>query len=191
MQENILRLGATFSRKACKQFDINPTDVLAEVLEKTDIRHFRLMSYWNDIEQTKGTYDFEWLDQDIQQIIDAGGTFSLCLGLRQPRWPECHRPSWAKDLSGIALLDAILTFNEAVVNRYKPVVELEFWQLENEALNHGIGTCRDFSRSRLRTEYKAIKKLDPNRDILMSTSNSWGIPLRRPIPDIVGFSLYH
>lgn len=182
--------GVSFSRKACSQFNLKPEEVLRYAINTLGIRHFRCMSYWDDIEIKPGIYDFSWLDEDLQLLSENNCTITLAVGLRQPRWPECHPPRWVKDLADIDFKEALYIFNETVINRYKSFESITSWQLENEALNHGIGTCTNFDRARLAEEYSRIKQIDPSRSILMSTSNSWGLPIRSPRPDIVGFSLY-
>jgi len=64
-------------------------------------------------------------------------------------------------------------------------------QLENEALLESFGVRPEVDRNRLTQEFQLVKKLDPARPIIMTTSHHWGIPMRQPIPDIVGFSYYH
>jgi endo-1,4-beta-mannosidase len=83
-----------------------------------------------------------------------------------------------------------MDFISAVVNRYKSEKCIVSYQLENEALLTAFGKRSEVDRTRLRAEYKLVKSLDPNRPIIMTTSTSWGIPARNPIPDIVGFSYY-
>lgn len=77
-----------------------------------------------------------------------------------------------------------------VVARYREQVAIDSWQLENEALLSNFGSQIDIDRERLRAEYAVIRRLDAQRPIVMSTSNGWGIPVRAPRPDVVGFSWY-
>lgn len=185
-----MSIGASLSPKACKPYDIDPAKVLVEAIDDLEIKRFRLMSYWDDYEQKQGKYDFNQLDELIDICEESGAKVSLCLGMRQPRWPECHIPKWAAELTKSDRDEALLTFIEVVVNRYKDRHHIVSWQLENEAFNRGIGTCTDYDRNRLRREYSLVKELDPERPIIMSTSNSWGLPILGPIPDIFGFSYY-
>jgi hypothetical protein len=83
-----------------------------------------------------------------------------------------------------------MKFITKVVERYKNRNVIIEWQLENEALLKTFGEAGDFDRKRLQNEFRLIKQLDPMRPIVMTTSTSWGIPLRKPIPDKVGFSYY-
>lgn len=182
--------GVSFSIKQCRGFGVDPKKTLKFLIEEMGIKRFRLMSYWDEIEKNKGSYDFSELDLQIEMIKKAGGSVSLCIGLRQPRWPESHYPEWAKKLSAKELTSELLKFNQLVIERYRGEDCITSWQLENEALNRGFGVNGNFSRRRLRLEMEQLRGLDCKRKIIMSTSNTWGLPIRRPRPDIFGFTLY-
>jgi hypothetical protein len=181
--------GISFSLKQCRNFGVDGHAVLSWLLEQ-GWRRFRLMSYWDEHEKQPGNYDFGELDWQIGQIAAAGGKITLCLGARQPRWPENHWPDWAwqttKELRG----QALLAYITQVVERYRNNPAVISWQLENEALLKSFGRRAEVDRKRLRREFAAIKQLDSSRPLIMSTSTAWGIPIRRPLPDIVGFSYY-
>lgn len=182
--------GVSFSIKQCRSFDINPHDCLDWLINEGGFMRFRLMSYWNEHEPTPGAYDFTELDWQIKRITKAGGTVSLCLGARQPRWPENHWPDWAWELSKPERTKALLKYIETVVERYRDEPAITTYQLENEALLKEFGQRPEVDRDRLLSEYRLVKQLDPERPIIMTTSTSWGIPVRKPIPDMVGFSYY-
>lgn len=184
------RYGVSFSAKQCRNFGIGISDTLDWLISEAGFRRFRLMSYWNEHEKTPGSYNFSELDEQIKTVRQAGGVVTLCLGARQPRWPENHWPGWAWELSKEERTAALLKYIETVVNRYKNDAAIISYQLENEALLKAFGERPEVDRQRLRQEYALVKKLDPDRPIVMSTSTSWGIPFRQPIPDIVGFSYY-
>jgi hypothetical protein len=183
--------GVSLSIKQCRSFDIDPNETLRWLIHDMRFKRFRLMSYWNEHEQNQGIYDFHTLDKQIATIEKAGGTITLCLGARQPRWPENHWPEWAWQLPKNDRSQALLHYIDTVVERYKGRDCIISWQLENEALLKNFGERSEVSRRRLRAEFKLVKKLDPSRPVIMTTSTSWGIPLRRPTADIVGFSYYH
>jgi hypothetical protein len=88
------KYGVSFSLKQCRNFGLDPQQTLSWLIRQ-GWRRFRLMSYWDEHETTRGQYDFSELDWQIQRIEKAGGQVSLCLGVKQPRWPEYHWPSWA------------------------------------------------------------------------------------------------
>ncbi len=185
--------GASLSIKQCRNFKLDDQEVLKAAITDLGIKRFRLMSYWDETEKVQGTYDFKVLDAQVETIAklpNKQGQVTMCLGARQPRWPESHWPSWTKDMPKEDRNKALLKFIESVVNRYKKQSVIVSWQLENEALLKNFGQNGDFDRQRLINEYALVKKLDPSRPIIMTTSTSWGIPMRAPIPDMVGFSFY-
>lgn len=184
------KFGVSFSLKQCRGFGIDPKDTLQFLIKDVGLRRFRLMSYWDEHELVEGRYDFKELDWQFDSIEKVGGAVTLCVGARQPRWPESHYPGWALELEQNERDSALLRFNEQVINRYKSKKCLVSWQFENEALNRGFGVNGNFDRARLRREMAQLKTLDPIHPIIMSTSNTWGIPIRRPRPNLFGFTLY-
>jgi hypothetical protein len=182
--------GVSFSVKQCHAFGIDPAETLDWLLHEASFRSFRLMSYWDEHEPAPGKYTFDELDRQVQQITKAGGVMSLCLGARQPRWPENHWPEWAWELDKPQRSKALLAYIEKVVERYKSNKSVVSYQLENEALLKNFGRRAEVDRTRLREEFALVRRLDPKRPIIMTTSTSWGIPLRQPIPTIIGFSYY-
>jgi len=184
------RFGVSFSAKQCRNFKLDAPEAMRWLIEEAGFRRFRLMSYWNEHEKQQGTYDFSGLDWQIEMAAAHGCDVTLCLGARQPRWPENHWPQWALEVAKADRTAALLKYIEAVVTRYKDNPVIVSYQLENEALLENFGKNSEVDRQRLREEYQLVKRLDPKRPVIMTTSTSWGIPLRRPIPDIVGFSYY-
>lgn len=190
-EKKSITFGASLSIKQCRNFNINDQKVLRFAMKNLGITRLRLMSYWDEIETEQGIYNFEYLDEQIKTVSKYNGTITLCIGARQPRWPESHWPDWVEGMNPTDRNKALLKFIETTINRYKKNPCIVSWQLENEALLKNFGLSGDFDRGRLRKQYKLVKRLDPDRPIIMTTSTSWGMPLRRPIPDIVGFSFYH
>jgi hypothetical protein len=183
------RYGISFSSKQVRAFGLDEKAALAWLLAQ-GWRRFRLMNYWDEHEKQPGKYDFTALDRQIRQITAIGGSITLCLGIKQPRWPEYHWPGWAWESAAEVRDRALLMYLQKVVEHYKDNPAIVSYQLENEALLKGFGKNIAISRKRLRQEFQLVRRLDPSRPIIMSTSNGWGIPLRRPLPDIVGFSCY-
>ena len=82
-------------------------------------------------------------------------------------------------------------FMQKVVERYKDSPSLQSYQLENEYFLHGFGTCTNYDRQRLISEYNLVKKLDPSHPIIVGRSdNAIGIPVGRPQPDQFSISVY-
>lgn len=190
MTESSHYFGASISLKQCRNFAVNDLEVIESAIRDLDITHFRLMSYWDEHEKKPGLYDFTRLDAQVERITSLGGYITMCIGVRQPRWPESHWPEWTKNISIQKRNEALFTYIETVVSRYKDNAIIISWQLENEALLKNFGEQGDFDRKRLRAEMNLVKQLDNSRPVIMTTSTSWGIPLRKPTPDIFGFSYY-
>jgi hypothetical protein len=78
----------------------------------------------------------------------------------------------------------------AVINRYKHNPALQSYQLENEYFNT-FGDCNNYDRNRLNSELSLVKKLDPLHPVIISRSDNYaGFSLRKPLPDIIGISIY-
>jgi hypothetical protein len=186
------QFGASLSIKVCRDYDIDDLKVIKYAVQELGITNFRLMSYWDEIEITPGKYNFNYLDKQFRAIEKFGGSITLAVGKRQPRWPECHMPDWASNLSKDEWYKYLFEFISAVVKRYKNSSALKSYQLENEALLRAFGECKDgdYSRKRLNKELKIIKSLDKKHPVIMSLSNNWGFPVFGPFPDIFGISLY-
>lgn len=187
-----MQFGVSFSLHRCSELGLDKKELLEAAISDLSFRSFRLMSYWNIHEQTRGSYNFAELDWQMDLIAAHGGSVSLCIGKRQPRWPECHMPDWAKNLPKEEWYQALFDYIAAVVRRYKDHPALATWQLENEALLKDFGYCvdQDYRHKRLQAELGIVKTLDPDHPVIMTLSDSWGFPWHDPTPDIYAMSLY-
>lgn len=182
--------GISFSSKYAHELNLDTRETFRAILGELSVKHVRLMSYWDEHEREKGKYNFEELDWQFNEASNHNAKVSLSVGLRQPRWPECHEPEWATELSQSERNVALQKYIDAVVLRYRNHPALESWQLENEALNTAFGKCTDHDRSRIESEFKRLKQLDSVHPILMSMSDQHGLPLGQPVPDVYGMSVY-
>src|SRR4051812_37212260 len=89
------RYGVSFSAKQCRNLGIDTGKTLGWLISEAGFKRFRLMGYWNEHEKEQGKLDFAVLDKQFDMVEKAGGFITLCLGARQPRWPENHWPEWA------------------------------------------------------------------------------------------------
>lgn len=186
------RLGMSFSADYARSLGVEPRETYRAMLDDLGIRQLRLMSYWNRIEPEKGRFDFAELDWQMNEAAKRGAKVNLSIGLRQPRWPECHPPKWL-DTSAPwdewrSDMESYLT---AVVTRYRTHPALETYQLENEIYNRVFGECKNHDRFRLADEKHLVNNLDFAHPVIISRSDNSGIPtVRQPRGDINGMSLY-
>lgn len=186
-----LQIGTTFVPRYARYYGLDPKETMQAMIDEVGFKRFRLVSYWDDIEKVQGIYDFEELDWQFRMAEEAGAEVNLAIGLRQPRWPECHMPGWAETMPKDQWYPRLKDFMGAVIERYKDSPSLKTYQLENEFFMTIFGECTDFDRERLVDEYNFVKKLDPSKPIIITRSNNWGgVPVGEPTPDQFGVAVY-
>ncbi|HSX17700.1 MAG TPA: beta-galactosidase [Patescibacteria group bacterium] len=184
-------IGVSFIPAYAQSLGLDPQTTMDALINDLGVRRFRLVSYWDQLEPQKGQYDFSLLDWQFQKAEASHSKITLSLGLRQPRWPECHTPQWAIGEPTSQWEPQLNDYITAVVNRYKNSPSLESYQLENEYFLKGFGLCTNFDRDRLVAEYNLVKALDPHHTLIVARSqNALGISVGDPRPDELGMSIY-
>lgn len=184
-------IGTTFVPRYARYFGLDPKETLHAILYDAGIRDIRLVSYWDEMEKSPGQYDFSELDWQFKMAEETNSRVSLAIGLRQPRWPECHIPKWAEEQPMEVWAPQLKVFMGKVIDRYKDSPALDTYQLENEFFLKAFGDCPDFSRDRLIDEYNFVKAKDPYHPVIITRSNNAvGIPVNEPTPDKYGVSIY-
>ncbi|MEK7153659.1 MAG: beta-galactosidase, partial [Patescibacteria group bacterium] len=167
-----LVLGTTFIPAYAESLGLDAKKTMDALIGDVGVRHFRLVSYWDQLEPQQGAYDFTLLDWQFQKAEAARAKVTLAVGLRQPRWPECHMPEWAAKEPASRWQPRLESFMSAVIHRYKDSPALESYQLENEFFLKGFGLCTNHDRNRLVREAQLIKQLDPWHPLIISRSNN-------------------
>lgn len=184
-------LGVTYISDYANYLGVDPHETFNAIINDLGVKHLRLVSYWDAIEKTPGQFDFSDLDWQFQTAEKANVKISLAVGLRQPRWPECHMPTWAASEPKSVWYPQLRQFMTKVIQRYKTSPSLDSYQLENEFFLSVFGICPDFSRDRLIDEAALVHKLDSDHKLIISRSNNAiGFPLGDPRPDEFGVSVY-
>jgi hypothetical protein len=185
-------LGTTFVPNYARYFGLDPKETMTAMVDDLGFKRLRLVSYWSNLEKKRGVYDFSELDWQFKIAEQRGVTVTLSVGLRQPRWPECHIPKWANSLPKSEWYPELKKFMAATVERYKNSPVLESYQLENEFLLTVFGECPDHDRDRLVEEFDYLRSLDSKHPIIVTRSNnatpSW--PVGSPRADQVGAAVY-
>ena len=183
--------GLTFSYQEAQGLGFDWKTMYLDILSDLKPKHLRLMTYWNDTEKIPGEFDFTIADQMVSEAQRQNVQVVLVVGLKQPRWPECHAPEWYNALSpaekGSAVLDAV----HATVEHMKQYSNITEWQVENEPY-FGFGTeCGKSDPGLLKQEVSAVKALD-SRPVLVTDSGDRGswFGVARSGADNFGFTLY-
>lgn len=161
-------LGMTFSARYASDLGLDWKETYVALLDDVGVKKLRLPVYWDLVEREKGVYDYTQIDWQLAEAKKRNVEVILTVGLKVPRWPECHIPSWANDDKQVRK-QGILHFMMKTVERYKGNSEVVKWQVENEPFLP-FGICPDFEVSFLEQEVALVKTLDPSRPVLLTDS---------------------
>lgn len=184
--------GVTYSWSYTRdELGLDPQEVYLAILDDLKVDRIRLSAYWNEIEITKGSYDFSQFDFLMTEAKKRNVKVILAVGRRLPRWPECHDPEWVSSTNSIEVDERQLQFVETVVNRYKKYDNVLYWQVENEPYLSTFGICPAPNPDLLKSEIKLVKSL-VKQPILVTDSgelSTWW-PISQSGGDILGTTLY-
>lgn len=183
--------GVDFSQKHARDLGLDWKEVYLAYLDDLKVKNIKLSTAWDLLEKERGEYSFSDLDWQIAQAEKYGVKVILVIGMRTPRWPECHLPDWARDLPKQELQQSVLKLLENAVLRYRESPGIWAWQVENEPLLV-FGQCPKRDKDFLKKEVELVKSLDSlKRPIIISDSGEWSLWLRiADVGDILGTTLY-
>ena len=124
--------GISFNTIYAQELGLNWKTVYNAIFKELNIKKIRLAAHWNMIEPQKDQFNFVELDYQVQKAAEHNAEITLAVGKRLPRWPECHIPEWALNLSPEDQEQRILLYVQTVVERYKQYDAIKVWQVENE-----------------------------------------------------------
>lgn len=182
--------GVDFSQMHAESLGLNWKELYLSIIDDLGVQNIKLHTQWDWVEGKRGEYYFKDIDWQIKTAEERGVKIIYVVGMKTGRWPECHIPEWAQELSKEEQQAEILKYIEVVVNRYKDSKAILYWQVENEPLFR-FGKCPWRDKKFLEKEIELVKKLDPSREIIVSDSGEqslWlGVAKRG---DIVGITMY-
>lgn len=182
--------GVTFSKQFAEYMGLDWQETYLALLDDLKVRHLRLPVYWTEIEGTKDRYYFDNVDWQIEEAAKRDAKVVIVVGQKQPRWPECHIPDWAKSIEDSSRQKELEDAITAVVNRYKNNSAISAWQVENEPFLP-YGECPEITKDMLDEEIAIVRRLDPVRPIIVTDSgelSTWYDAASRA--DILGTTLY-
>lgn len=189
---NQIKYGVTFSPNYARYLKLDWQKTYLQILDELKVKHLRLPSFWDTIQKDPVKDDFSEVDFMLSEAEKRGAQVVLVLGGRQPRWPECHIPAWAKRLPLIERQQRTYVFVKKVVERYKDREVISAWQVENEPFVSWFGeSCDPPDKDFLKKEIELVKKLDPERLIIVTDTGEWSLwKDAMQASDILGISLY-
>jgi hypothetical protein len=183
--------GITFSQKQAELLGISWKENYLAILDELKAKDLKIIAYWDLIEPEPEKYFFDDLDFQIKEAQSREVKIILVLGRKVPRWPECHIPDWAKNLSQEEQEKRLLKYIEKIILRYKDLESIWAWQIENEPF-FNFGECSEITEEFLKQEIKLVKLMDSkNRPVIISDSGSnrfWFKTAK--LGDMVSISLY-
>jgi len=181
--------GVNFSQKQAENLELNWQETYLALLDDLKVKNIKLITHWDKIEPKENEYYFEDLDWQIETAEEKGAKLLLVIGMKTGRWPECHIPDWAKNLSKEEQQKEILELLEKIVLNVRDRISINAWQIENEPF-FPFGECPWSDKEFLKKEIELVKSFD-NRPIVISDSGEFSFWITAAkLGDIVGTTLH-
>jgi len=182
--------GVNFSQKQAQDMGLNWQENYSALIDDLGSKNIKLAVNWDLIEPQKNQFSFQDLDWQIKKAEDNNVNLILAIGMKTPRWPECHIPDWAKNKSKLEQQAEILEMLDIIVSKYKSSSAVKFWQVENEPF-FPFGQCPWTDKEFLRKEIDLVKSIDPQKPIIISDSGEGSLWIQAAqLGDIVGTTIY-
>jgi len=168
--------GLSFNTLYARELGLDPRETYVAILDELGVRHLRLAAHWDMVEPEEGRFDWSETDFQLREARARGADVVFGVGRRLPRWPECHVPGWAKELSWEKQKEEIRVYITETVNRYKDEPAITYWQVENEPYLEVFATehCGALDEEFLKEEIELVRSLDATRPILVTDSGNLG-----------------
>lgn len=186
-----IKYGVTFSPKYASYLNLDWQKTYLQILDELQVKNLRIPTYWDVLEPNSGKYEFSETDFMLEEAAKRGAKVILVLGARQPRWPECHIPTWVKSLTITQRQQKTLEFVAKVVGRYQDHPEIISWQVENEPFLASFGEgCDKADEKFLKTEIDLVRAQSRKKIIISDSGElgTWIVPMQTS--DIFGTTLY-
>jgi hypothetical protein len=181
--------GVTYSKIQAEALGLDWRKVYTSIFDDLGIRLLRIPVYWSEVEKERGRFDYASFDWMLEKADFFRAKVILVVGRKQPRWPECFEPTWARLQNPEAREKSLLNYIERTIRRYNNNSLVWAWQVENEPfLNFGICPKQDIGL--LDREIELARSLS-DKPIIITDSGELGRWLRAyKRADIFGTTLY-
>ncbi|MBU6414893.1 DMT family transporter [Patescibacteria group bacterium] len=185
-----IQWGVTFSEKFSKDLSLDWQKNFLAIADELHPQKIRLIAYWDLIENNRGAFDFADLDWQIAEAAKRNISVVLVVGMKVPRWPECHNPQWANALATEDRESALRDYMKIVVEHYRMNPAIIMWQVENEPYLM-FGNCTARGNNFLEKEIVLVKLLDATRPVLVTDGGEFGLWNRAArAGDVFGTTMY-
>lgn len=184
-------LGVSFSPQYAKSLGLDYKQVFEASVNDLGVKNFRVMTYWDQSESQEGKFNYSETDYVISKAKENNLNILLVVGVKQPRWPECYIPKWVLPLDKDKREEKALIYLENTVKRYKNEEVIWGYQVENEPFVDFGEPCISGSVEFLEKEVSLVRRLDPEKPIVITDSGEAGLPITvMRLSDIFGTTVY-
>ena len=183
--------GLNFSPEQAEYFGFDSQKLFLTVLDDLRPERMRVTSFWETLEPLPGQFDFAVTDSILREAEKRGAAVILVLGHKQPRWPECHHPSWYDELPEQEKNAAVLSMLKAAVEHFRQFSSVAAWQVENEPFFPYGPDCPAVPGKLMTEELRLVKSLDA-RPLIITDSGEKGawLPAACAGADVFGSTMY-
>ena len=182
--------GVNFSQKHAENLRLDWKETYLALLDDLGTKNLKVATHWDLLEPEKNKYYFDDLNWQIREAENHSAKILLVIGMKTPRWPECHIPEWAKGLTKEEQQERILKLIEKIVLNYRDSTSIYAWQVENEPF-FPFGKCPWVDKNFFKKEIDLVKSLDLNHPIVISDSGEGSFWIQAAkFGDIVGTTMY-
>jgi hypothetical protein len=186
-----VKWGMNFSQKYAEKLGFDWQEVYSALLDDLGVKRLKIAAHWDILSPNKNDFYFDDLDWQINEAKIRGVEAVLVIGMKTPRWPECHIPDWAKNIGKEKQQEEILKMIKEIVLRYGNSKTVTSWQVENEPF-FPFGECPWTDKEFLKKEVELVRQTDPQKRQVMITDSGEGsfwIEAAKA-GDIVGTTMY-
>jgi len=188
-QAKKIEWGVVFSQKHTNLLGLDWKETYLAILDDLKAKNIKIITHWDLIEPENDKFHFEDLDWQIKEAKERGANLILTIGMKTGRWPECHIPEWAKNLSEKEREEEILEYLKEIVERYKNENSIFAWQIENEPF-FLFGECPKIEKEFVKREFELVRSLD-NKPLIFADSGEFSFWIKAAkFGDIVSSTLH-